>query len=240
MTNPELVAATTETASLTLSVTDAIDTPSTTLSGLPSHRPWGRPRKYHTADEKAGAHALAQQGYYERNREVLCWKACRHYAPSSSDNHEHSRRHVASKEARQPRRPSAAYPSVQKTATLDDWKAGIEKNQAQLNRHLNNQPPAMLAAAVCSRTCEAHVTDPCAVISDALKPFNRLHNRISLITTSIYRRMGCTNLWKVAEKLCTQVQEVVDLLQDLLCSALSGVSELRTAFSEGTLAYQQA
>ncbi|SJK99604.1 uncharacterized protein ARMOST_02912 [Armillaria ostoyae] len=125
MTNPELVAATTETASLTLSVTDTIDMPSTASSGLPSRRPWGRPRKYHTADEKAGAHALAQQGYYERNHEVLCWKACRRYAPSSSDNHKRSRRHVASKEAHQPRHPSAAYPLTRLVTGTHETKCGL-------------------------------------------------------------------------------------------------------------------
>lgn len=130
--------------------------------------------------------------------------------------------------------------SVQKVATLDDWKAGIEKNQAWLTRWLNYQPPAILAAAVCSRACEAHVTDPSAVILEALKLFNRMHTRVSVIATSIYRRMGCTDLWKVAENLCSKIQEVIDLLQDILCSALSGVTELRTACSKGTLAYQQA
>ncbi|KAK0466809.1 uncharacterized protein EV420DRAFT_1635849 [Desarmillaria tabescens] len=191
--DPDLITATTEIASITVS--DAVDTPNTTSPALPSCQPRGRPRKYHTADEKAGAHALAQQGYYER--------------------------------------------SVAKTTMLDDWKASIEKNQAWLTRHLNNQPPAMLAAAVCLRACEAHVTDPSMVISEALEPFNRMQTRINIISTSIYWRMGCTNLWKVAEKLCSQVQEVVNLLQDLLCSALSGISELRMAFNEGTLAYQQ-
>ncbi len=130
--------------------------------------------------------------------------------------------------------------SVQKVTTPDDWKAGIEKKQAWLTRRLNYQPPTILAAAVCSHACEAHVTDPSAVISEALEPFNRMHTRVSIIATSIYRRMGCTNLWKVTENLCSKIQEVVNLLQDILCSALSSVTELRTACSEGTLAYQQA
>ncbi len=34
-----------------------------------------------------------------------------------------------------------------------------------------------------------------------------------------------------------EIQEVVNFLQDLLCSALSGVDELCRAFHEGTLAY---
>ncbi|KAK0436470.1 uncharacterized protein EV420DRAFT_1487497 [Desarmillaria tabescens] len=172
MTDPDLVTATTEIASIT--VPDTVDTPNTTSPALPSHQPQGCPCK-----------------------------------------------------------------SVVKTAMLDDWKASIEKNQVRLTQHLNNQPPAMLAAAVCLHACEAHVTDPSAVILEALEPFNRMQTRINVISTSIYRRMGCTDLWKVAEKLCSQVQEVVNLLQDLLCSALSGISELRTAFNEGTLAYQQ-
>ncbi|KAK0430441.1 hypothetical protein EV421DRAFT_1912918 [Armillaria borealis] len=178
--------------------TDSASThmPSSGATDAPRRRPRGRPRKYNTEDEKAVAHTLAQQGYYQR--------------------------------------------SVPKPATLDEWKAGIEKNRARLTRCLNNEPAIKLAATVYAQASEEHVTDPCAVILEALEPFNRLHNRVTVIVTGIYRRMGCTDLWKDAEQLGRDVQDVVDLLQDLLCSALSGVSELRAAFTQGLLAYQLA
>ncbi|PBK84915.1 hypothetical protein ARMGADRAFT_1088064 [Armillaria gallica] len=112
--------------------------------------------------------------------------------------------------------------SVPKPTTLNEWKAGITKNWARLTQRLNNEPPITLAAAVYAQASEEHVTDPGAMVSEALEPFNRLHNRVTIIITGIYRWMGCTDLWKDAEQLCCDVQDVVDLLQDLLCSALSG------------------
>ncbi len=45
------------------------------------------------------------------------------------------------------------------------------------------------------------------------------------------------DLWKEVTAVCLAVKEVVDLLEDLLCSALLGADKLRSAFYEGTLAY---
>ncbi|KAK0443871.1 hypothetical protein EV421DRAFT_1903460 [Armillaria borealis] len=160
-------------------------TPSSGATDAPRRRPRGRPRKYNTEDEKAVAHTLAQQGYYQRNRDIVCRKARQRYT-SSSDNHERDRCHVPSKEPRQACRLSAAYLTMPKPATLDEWKAGIEKNRARLTRHLNNEPAVKLAAAVYAQASEEHVTDPCAVILEALELFNRLHNRVTVIVTGIY------------------------------------------------------
>ncbi|KAK0440544.1 hypothetical protein EV421DRAFT_1737210 [Armillaria borealis] len=230
--------------SISAATTDATTTfPSVSEASTPQpetlhRRPRGHPRKYHTANEKAVAHALAQQEYYQRNRRLVCKKAHRRYT-SASDNHEQGRHHVVPKEPRRPRHAPAAYLVAPKPATLDDWKVAIAKNWDRLTRRLDDQTLAILAAAVYARTCETNVTDPSMVISDALEPFNKLHNRISVISTSIYRRIGCIQEWKEAEKLCSNVQEVVYLLQDLLCSALSGVAELKAAWRDSSLAYQQ-
>lgn len=191
-----------------------------------------------------------------RNRDTVCRKVRQRYT-SSSDNHEQDCHHVSSKEPHQAHHPSAVYlcvryiiqlsepyltlvsRSIPKPATLEEWKSGIKKNRARLTRHLNSEPPIVLAAAIYARASEEHVTDPCAVILEALEPFNKLHNRVTVIVTSIYRQMGCIDLWKDAKWLCQDVQDVVDLLQDLLCSALLGITELRAAFTQGLLAYQQ-
>lgn len=44
-------------------------------------------------------------------------------------------------------------------------------------------------------------------------------------------------LWREATEVAVDVKKVVDLSQDLLCSALSGVDELKQAYLDGTLTF---
>lgn len=126
---------------------------------------------------------------------------------------------------------------MSKVATPKDWRRGIDSVQNKLAQRLENQSPASIAALAYAEATGAGAADPGTAIGTVLRPFTKLHSRINLIATNIYRKVGCTELWKEATAVCLAIKEVVDLLEDLLCSAISGADELRLAFREGTLAY---
>ncbi|SJL07023.1 uncharacterized protein ARMOST_10366 [Armillaria ostoyae] len=202
-----------------------------------TRRAHGRPRKYDTPEEQAAAHALSQQRYYERNRDSLCRRGHRRYA-DRSDNQERSRRNVIPHQPRRPRSQGATTVAPQRKATTsEDWKNSLDKIRRKLAIQLAHQTSSSFAAKTYTHAVDSNTADAAATISEALEPFNKLQSRADFIATHIYRKMGCTDLWRDATVVTGQVKEVVDLLQDLLCSALLGVDELKKAYLDGTLLY---
>ncbi|PBK62568.1 hypothetical protein ARMSODRAFT_980620 [Armillaria solidipes] len=105
-------------------------------------------------------------------------------------------------------------------------------NYGTMGGHSTASPPRAFTEAIDSKN-----GNPMAILSNMLQPFNKLYSRCDVIVTRVYRQVGCMELWKEATQVLTEIQEVVNLLQDLLCSVLSGVDELHSTFHEGTLAY---
>ncbi len=133
--------------------------------------------------------------------------------------------------------PQHYFYRMSKVVTPEDWRCGIDSIQNKLAQCLEKQSPASIAAIAYAEATGPSAADPGAAIGTVLRPFTKLHGRINLIATNIYRKVGCMDLWKEATAVCLAVKEVVDLLEDLLCSALSGTDKLCSAFREGTLAY---
>ncbi len=118
-----------------------------------------------------------------------------------------------------------------------DWNDSLNKIRRKLAMRLNHQTSISFAAQTYTHAVDSNTADAAAAISDALEPFNRLQSHADLLTTHIYRKMGCMDLWREANAVIVQVKKVVDLLQDLLCSALSGVADLKKAHLDGSLLY---
>ncbi len=128
-------------------------------------------------------------------------------------------------------------PHQHKSTTAKDWADSLNKIRRKLAMRLNHQTSISFAAQTYTHAVDSNTTDAAATISDALEPFNRLQSHADLFATHIYRKTGCTELWRDANAVTVQVKEVVDLLQDLLCSALSGVADLKKAHLDGSLLY---
>ncbi|KAK0435013.1 hypothetical protein EV421DRAFT_1740461 [Armillaria borealis] len=121
---------------------------------------------------------------------------------------------------------------MSKVTTPEDWRCGIDSVQNKLAQHLENQTPASIAAIAYAEATGASAADLGAAIGTVLQPYTKLHGWINLIATNIYRKVGCTELWKEVTVVCLAIKEVVDLLEDLLCSAISGTDKLCSAFRE--------
>ncbi|KAK0458720.1 uncharacterized protein EV420DRAFT_1479416 [Desarmillaria tabescens] len=111
-----------------------------------------------------------------------------------------------------------------KAPTPDDWKRSLNKIWRKLAARLDNQSSLSFTAKTYAYAVDSQTADAAAAISKALEPFNSLQSRGDYIATQIYHQMRCTDLWREATNITAEVKEVVDLLQDLLCSALSGFS----------------
>ncbi|PBK63606.1 hypothetical protein ARMSODRAFT_1023807 [Armillaria solidipes] len=212
-----------------------MDQPSALLTetqapSLLKSRGCGQPRKYVNAEERAAAHNLAQQGYYERNR----------------DN-EHGRVQTHMTKRARPkriRRPADEPPSRVKSLALVMKKAPIEpeaqitKLRKQLGRYMREKTPADYVGQLYLTAMDSTTQDPLEYLNDDLARLNGLLHRTSRLMTDIYHEEGCTERWRRTDALDREVKAVVDMVQDLVCSAMLSVDSLKAVFDEGSLTYQ--
>lgn len=97
-------------------------------------------------------------------------------------------------------------------------------------------PSIFLATIYCNATHD-HANDPAAYIGRILQLFTLLDQRVSHQTQRVYQQEGCSVRWKELDAAHQPVRLVVSLLEDLMCTAMLGVSELQNAWSHGALMY---
>ncbi|PBK66644.1 hypothetical protein ARMSODRAFT_1021093 [Armillaria solidipes] len=206
---------------------------------VPVQHGQGRPCKYNTAEEKAAAHAANQQAYYNRNREVVCCKVRRRYHEEHSDARAYRRHGMRTK----PKRIRSKGTEGVKTCdgveedTRREDEGRLDEIREQLSTLTSVQTPALFLAGVYAEAIDESCMNPAAHISAILAGFNKLERTASRRTQRFYQREGCSDRWRSMDGAQKSMQEVVSLLEDLLCSAMLGKGELRVAWSQSTLSY---
>ncbi|PBK66560.1 hypothetical protein ARMSODRAFT_1021357 [Armillaria solidipes] len=194
---------------------------------LPVWHGRGRPRKYNTLEERAAGHVANQQVYYDRNRDVVCRKVRRCYHEEHSDARAYSQRRVDGVKSRDA--------VVGDTARNDESR--LEEICQELSNLTSAQMPSFFLAGVYAETIDETCNNPAMHISGILARFNKLEQTASQCAQKFYQKEGCTDRWKHMDEAQKSMQEVVSLLEDLLCSVMLGKEELQVSWSQGTLSY---
>ncbi len=124
------------------------------------------------------------------------------------------------------------------TVTLPDGTSGnLKKLQAHLWTLTGGQEASLFVGTVYAEAMTCEVSDAARVIGCQLQPFTMLHQKATQLSGCEYECNRCSACWRVAEQFSSQMKECVDLLQDLICSAMTGGEDSCAAFADGTLTF---
>ncbi|PBK60373.1 hypothetical protein ARMSODRAFT_1026561 [Armillaria solidipes] len=212
-------------------------------TSLPApHRSRSRPRKYKTPEERAAAHAVNQQAYYDRNRDKVCRRVRRRYHQQEDNARTYTRQKMRTKPKRI--RCQGDEPAPRHSTTRPKDSVEVDETPAaniilrDLDILIAGQDPALFVAGIYAHAVEASCPLPAVYVGNVLAPFTQLDLDVGCRLQQCYQREGCTPRWKTLDEAVSRVKECVSLLQDLLCSAMFGAEELREAWNHGALAYQ--
>ncbi|PBK67934.1 hypothetical protein ARMSODRAFT_1019979 [Armillaria solidipes] len=193
----------------------------------------GRPRKYHTEEERAAGHALNQQAYYDRHRDSICRKVQCHYQEHHSEARLYSKK-IRSKVKQVRHRGEEPSSSTISTLLVPEENTASDITSC-LHVLLMEQTPTVFVAGVYAQATQTAEEDSGGVINAALRPFSTLHQHCSHRASKIYSKEGCTACWAALEQVGKDVRDIVMQLEDLVCVAMLGKEALEQLWREGTL-----
>ncbi|KAI5999682.1 hypothetical protein EDD15DRAFT_2363000 [Pisolithus albus] len=78
-----------------------------------------------------------------------------------------------------------------------------------------------------------------SIIETAIATVEKIHSKVVRGQVAVYEMCGVCPEWRATEQVCSGIQELIILLEDILCLAIQGTSMLAEAHFLGELAYQK-
>ncbi|KAF8156251.1 hypothetical protein BJ912DRAFT_937122 [Pholiota molesta] len=184
----------------------------------------GRPRLYHSAEEKAVANRKTSQQHYEKNKRSINKKRRKDYARQC-----------------QAERKQEIIPAVDETQPttveinpLATWMEAVERVHRSLNRVIEGAPREYVEQ-ICSAFLEHQDKDR---IHTKIVKLSKFQNSIYRYSNEVYALAGVAPEFERASEVSREVNMVLSWAEEILCYAMIGVKEVRDRYVGKEFMYQ--
>jgi hypothetical protein len=182
-----------------------------------------RPRLHHTPEAKAAADHAKWHRYYAK---YFFSFPCLHIYLFLYRNRESICRRSRAKYQK------FTNPSEAIVLGNHSWQIdSIKKEHSKITRSNLAKYLSDIYSEYCSKPSTSTITD-------ALTPIESLCDTAHSLQNDILRKDGLGLDWKKAEEVCKELRKTRSMIEDLLCYALLGLDEVKEAYRNGVLNYQ--
>ncbi|KAH6907051.1 hypothetical protein BKA70DRAFT_1428562 [Coprinopsis sp. MPI-PUGE-AT-0042] len=187
----------------------------------------GRPRLYHTAEEKLAANRLKSKKHHEKNKKTINKKKRRAYQKLH-------KKPACITQAKQ----STASPE----ATVATWMARVRQVPLRIGRLLGTQSDLAFMNTVVEDFQHRLLSEGAQSAREALakhtQPFSSLKISLTAYCDQILPLAGVQSEWAEANAVASSVAKYIGWLDDIEMHAIEDPNDVFLMFSRGQLLYQ--